>query len=151
MLRDLFERQAAIQAQVERYTPNRKVVEGLLKAGKKVDAGYWWWISPGARKTRFNWENETAFTTPEGRDVAVKAFTDPEKYNFGYNAGNVQQALINVRVSLPENPAVTQELELPPVWAILRQNPDFSPEKVGKLTNALEEIVPLLRACLPQG
>lgn len=151
MLKDLFERQSAINAQVEKYAPIRDVFEEFLKAGNRVDAGSLWWVSPGARKTRFNWENNATVKSSKGKGVVVRAFTDPDSYYFGYEAGDVQAALINMTVSLPENQHMAKELELPPVWAILEQYPDFSPEKMAELTSDLEEIVPLVRACLVQG
>ena len=65
-------------------------------------------------------------------------------------ADDVLRALIKVKVSLAENPAVAQELELPPVWAILDQDSHFSDIDLGKLEEDLEDIVPLVRACLPE-
>ncbi len=150
MLNELFERQDAIQSQVDKYTPIREIFEEFLKAGKREDEGLLWWVSPGSRRSRYSWERKAVLDIPEGRKIVVEASTDPTKYNFGYQADNIQRALIDVRVSLPKNPDVAKNLELPPAWAILEQPSDFSPQYLERLEIELEEIVPLVRACLSQ-
>ena len=95
-------------------------------------------------------EMKETLKTANGQEVVVKAFTDPKHHKFGYRAGNVNQALIGIKVSLVENPDVNQELQLPPVWAILEHDPDFSFQVLDELIENLEDIVPLVRACSPQ-
>lgn len=150
MLNELFERQAAIQTQVDKYASTRKVFEGFLEAGQKLDDGPLWLLFPGDRNSRYNWRRQELVATPDGRKVVIKAFTNPRQYRFGREAGDIRKTLIEVKVSSPENPTVVKELELPPVWAILEQNSDFSPRDLNRLEKDLEEIVPLVRACLPQ-
>lgn len=151
MLTGLFERQAALQAQVDKYAPIREVFEEFLKAGSREDAGFLWWTSPGSRRSRFNWKRQGVLETAYERDVVVEAFTDPASYEFGYKAGDVDNALIGVRVSLPENPTVVKELELPPVWALLKQDPSTMRYiDLDRLEKDVEEIVPLVRAYLSQ-
>lgn len=86
--------------------------------------------------------------TVEGQEIAIAVSTDPSEYRFGCEAGNVRDALINVKVSLLENPHLVEELKLPPVWVIREQDPDFPPQKLCKLTSGLKEIVPLVIAYL---
>lgn len=164
MLSELFERQAAIRAdaerdkrrqeatkfQAQRYAPTREVFEEFLKVGHKVNTGFLGLIISGHKLSRFNWKNQTVLKVAKGQEIVVKAFTDPEHPKFGYKAGNIEQALIGVKVSLVENPDVSQELKLPPVWAILEHDSDFSFQVLDKLGKDLEEIVPLVRACLSQ-
>lgn len=155
MLSELFERQAAIQTQIDNYTPIREVFDEFLKAGTRVDAGFLWWISPGNRRSRYNWERRVVLETASERDVTVEALTDPEHYMFGLRADDIQAALIGIKVSLPENQTVFKAVELPPVWAIRKQSSAFSlldldKLDLDKLGKDLEEIVPLVRACLSQ-
>ena len=149
ILNKLFERQADIQDQVKKYAPIRDVFEEFLKAGQKLDEGLFWWISPGSRRSRFNWERREVLKAASNREIVVEASTESEHYRLGLEADDVLRALIKVKVSLAENPAVAQELELPPVWAILEQKSGFSPLLLDNLEKDLEEIVPLVRACLP--
>lgn len=151
MLKALIERQAAIQTQVKEYAPTRAVFEDFLDAGQREDAGFFWPISPGARRSRFNWKNSATVENQDGLKIKVRAFTDPARFRFGCAAGDLQRALISIEVSLPETPSVHKELDLPPVWAILGEDPDFSHQEMDRLTEDLEEIVPLLRACLLLG
>lgn len=152
MLNDLFERHAAFQAQVEKFTPIREVFEEFLRAGQRKDAGPFWRMDPVFDgNSRYNWERQQIVTIPvRERRVVVKAFTNSRSPQFGHKAGNIEQALINVIVSLAENPIVDQELELPPLWALQEQDPDLSPQNLDELEKNLEEIVPLVRACLSQ-
>ena len=149
ILNKLFERQADIQDQVKKYAPIRDVFEEFLKAGQKLDEGLFWWISPGSRRSRFNWERQEVLDTADGQGVVIEASTDPRQYGFSKEADDIPNALIKVRVSLLENPFVGQALELSPIWAILEQRPDFPLPDLDKLVKDLEEIVPLVRACLP--
>lgn len=150
MLKDLFECQAAILAHVDKYAPIREVFEEFLQAGTREDAGFLWWMSPGARQSRYNWKRQAVLNTADGQRVVVRAFTNPKRYGYSEETGDVHRALIDVRVSLPENPTVATELELPPVWAILGQRSTVSFPELDKLGNDLAEIVPLVRALLPQ-
>lgn len=152
MLNNLFERQDNIQAQVEKYAPIREVFEEFLKAGQRVDYGPFWWMSPGSRRSRYNWkQRETITTQRDKRKVVVEVLTDSSNYQFGHEAGDVEQALISVNVSLAENPTVGKELELPPVWALLKQDPSTMRYiDLDRLEKDVEEIVPLIRALLPQ-
>ena len=154
MLEELFERQSAIQAIIDKYTPTREAFEKFLRGGQKNDEGYFLNILlplsvPGI-KSRYSWKKRAAFDTSGWQKVVVEAFTDPTRRKFGYTAGDIPKALIDVKVSLPENPDVVQGFELPPAWAILEQGSVFSPLVLEKLEKDLEEIVPLVRACLPQ-
>lgn len=153
MLNNLFERQDNIQAQVEKYAPIREVFEEFLKTGQKLDEGLFWWMSPGSRHSRYNWERKETIAIPgDERTVVVEALTDFQDYRFGHLAGDVEQALISVNVSLAENPNVGKELDLPPVWAISEQDPSTMRYiDLDRLEKDVEEIVPLIRACLPQG
>lgn len=150
MLNKLIERQAAIQARVEKYAQIREPFEKFLEAGERIDAGFWWNISPSDRKSRHNWGRQAVFDIADGQRVVVRAFTDPTRYEFGWRAGDIHRALIDVRVSLPENPTIARKLELPPVWAILEQLSVVQSLDLDKLGKDLEEIVPLVRALLPQ-
>lgn len=151
MLNKLFERQAALQPQIEKYAPIREVFEAFLEAGQREDLGFLsWCLYPDPRRSRYNWEREETVTIASGRKVVVEAFTDPTRRRYGHKAGDIQDALIDVRVSLPETPTVTKELELFPVWAILEQDPETSCLDLDKLVENLEEIAPLIRALLPQ-
>lgn len=152
MLTGLFERQAAIQAQVDKYAPIRDVFEEFLKTGQKLDEGLFWWMSPGGRHSRYNWERKETIAIPgDERTVVVEALTDFQDYRFGHKSEDIEQALINVNVSLSENPNIVKKSELLPIWAILEHSSDFSPQELDKLGEDLEDIIPLVRACLPQG
>lgn len=151
MLSELLERQAAIQARVDKYAPIREAFEEFLKAGRREDDGFFWSVCPGARKSRYHWTKQEVVEAADKGKIVVEALTDPTRYRFGRHAGDIKRALIDVRVSLPENPTVDKKLELPPVWVIVKQVPGFSPEDLERLGEDLEEIVPLVRACLPQG
>lgn len=148
MIKNLLERQAAIQAQVDKYAPTRHVFEEFLRAGQQEDAGFLWWISPGSSDSRYSWKREEFLTTPEGQKIVVKTLTDPKAFWLGDRADDVSTAPINVEVSLADNPALVEELVLPPIWAILDQDSHFSDIDLGKLGEDLEDIVPLVRACL---
>ena len=150
MLKNLIERQVAIKTRVDEYAPIREVFEEFLKTGRREDEGLFWWMSPGDRHSRYSWRRRETVATPAGRKVVIEAFTDPAKHWLGHEAGDVRRALINVKVSLPENSTVSQELELLPIWAILKENPGFLVTDVSKLGEDLEDIVPLVRACLPE-
>lgn len=151
MLNELFKRQDAIQAQVDKYIPIREVFEEFLKTGQKLDEGFLWWIAPGSRLSRYNWEKRETIAIPgDERKVVVEVLTNFWSYKFGHKAKDLEQALICVNVSLAENPTITEELELPPVWAILEQDSDFSSLQLDRLEKSLENIVPLVRVLLPQ-
>ena len=150
MLKELFDRQSAIQSELDKYAPTRGVFEEFLRGGQNEDGFFFWRISPGGGRSRYSWRRQATLDISDGRKVAVEASTDPTRWKFGYTAGNIPEALIDVRVSLPENSGVARDFELPPVWAILEQNSVFSPLDLRRLETDLEEIVPLVRACLPQ-
>jgi len=129
--------QKTTQYYVDEYAPTRQAFEKFLIGGKR-------------ELPDFKWKRQETLKTANGQEVVVKAFTDPKHPKFGYRAGNVNQALIGIKVSLVENPDVNQELQLPPVWAILEHDPDFSFQVLDELIENLEDIVPLVRACSPQ-
>ena len=142
--------QETARYQADKFAPTREVFEEFLEAGQKTNIGISWLVTSGSKLARSKWERQETIEAANGQKIVVRAFTDPKKPKFGYKAGNVKQALIGVKVSLSENPDVNQELELPPVWAILEQDSDISFQDLDKLEDDLADIVPLIRARLPQ-
>ena len=140
--------QETTQYQADKYAPTREVFEEFLKGGREKFSGFGWMTHSGAKISSFRWERQEAIEAVGGQKIVVRAFTNPKHHKFGYRAGNVNQALIGIKVSLVENPDVNQELQLPPVWAILEHDPDFSFQVLDKLEDDLADIVPLVRAYL---